>query len=63
MLERSADPAAIAISACVGIASALGVWERAGLTAADVAELGAALLALAAAARMIWRRKNEKKTD
>ena len=63
MLEKTADPAAIVISACVAIASALGVWERAGMTAAQVAELGAGLLALAAAARMIWRRKHEKKTN
>ena len=55
-LERTADPAALVISAAVAIAGALGAWERIGLGPDAVAELLAGMLALAAGLRMAWRR-------
>jgi len=44
-LEKAADPVALVVSALVGVAGALGAWERLGLGADAVAELLAGLLA------------------
>lgn len=62
-IDKAADPAAMVIAALVGAASALGWFDRAGLTPDQVAELLSALLALAAAGRMIWRARTSADHD
>ncbi len=57
-LEKAADPVALVVSALVGVAGALGAWEKLGLGADAVAELLAGLLALAAGLRMAWRHRD-----
>ncbi|MEL6182271.1 MAG: hypothetical protein AAFS10_25160 [Myxococcota bacterium] len=64
-LMRASDPLAIFISVVVGCLGLFGVWERAGLGADDVAELGALALMAAAAVRMFFesRKAREEAED
>jgi hypothetical protein len=54
------DPLAVLIAACVGILGTFHVWSRLGLTADDVAELGGAILAMAAVVRTWWLSRQPK---
>lgn len=47
------DPVAVVVASVIAIVGAVGLWTRWGLTADDVAQLGGAALALAAAWRTI----------